>query len=905
MSGSAWAAWAWRGDLAVWAAAWLTLGLVWLGYPAVLAVWARWRRRGGRGWHDDVPAAAWPFLSIIVAAHNEAEQIGGRIANLRGQDYPAGRFEILVAEDGSTDGTVAEVERLAAAGGAPVRRLSLRARAGKAAALNRAAAAATGEVLIFTDANNSFAPGALRHLAAPFADATVGAVTGLKAVDAAVGVGGGESLYWRYESRLTLWESAAGGTVAAYGEALALRRECFRGLPEGVLVNDDLCLALGVWAQGMRVVAAPAARSFERGAADMRAEWERRRRMAAGHWQALAGARQWGRWPLTAGIKIWFHQILRPLSALFLLAALGCGLALLAAPGGVVGSGVRLLALAEAVAGAAVLGVGLAHAAGMRLGRLEAPWFFCLALAAAAAGWWQHRRGGGQVLWRRVARARPAEAMADEIPGSSTGRILSGLFWAASSFVGGKLLVFASVVILARILAPQAFGEVALATTSITVLEILGTLGLTSALIYEEKEWRAAANICFWVTLATSGAEMVGAWFLAPVLGEFFHEPGLAAMIRSLAVVLVFIALGNTHDFVLRRRLDFRTKLVPDLGQAAAKGGTSVVLALLGFGAWSLIWGQVLGSFVVTVLLWRLSGWRPERRVDRAVLRRMVDYAKHIYLLDGSSVLLANFDTLTIGRMLSDAWLGFYTLAFRIPEIALVSVLNVITRVVFPAFSRLQNDRPQLRATLLDTMRYTALLTLPVAAGLAVLARGVVLGVYGPHWGPSIPVLRVLAIYCGVRCLIHHFGDGYKAIGRPDVLTRTTLCWWVMLPPCLILGAHWGGIVGVAWGQVVTRVVMSLLHVYLIGKYLQIGAWALLRAVAPALEATAVMATILTMALPWANHWAPRLELAALVPLGAVVYLGMLWLRHPQVVRAAAGKLRRPQPATAAPEMAA
>jgi PST family polysaccharide transporter len=893
----------WRLDAWLWLGALALLAVIWLGYPLALAAWARLGRRRPRPRLDlAAPDGAWPRLSVIVAAHNEAAHIAARIADLRAQDYPADRLEILVSEDGSTDGTQALLEALAAEPAAAPLRLFLSAgRTGKAAALNRAAAAAHGEVLVFTDANNSFAAQTLRHLTAPFADRAVGAVTGLKAVAAEAGVGGGESVYWRYEAALTRHESDTGGTVAAYGEALAVRRECFRPLPENVLVNDDLCLALRVWAQGRRVVAAPGARSLEWGAADMRSEWERRCRMAAGHWQALAAARPPAGWRFSVRMKIWFHQILRPLSAGLAALALVCGLALLL-PGAAaaLGPGLRLLAGLEGLGAAAVAMVGLVRATGLRLGRAEAPWFFCVALAAAACGWWRYRRGHVSCRWRRVARAAPAPAGAPAP--TSTARILNGLFWAASSFVGGKLLVFGSVVVLARLLAPRAFGEVALATTTITVLEILGTLGLTSALIFEEQEWRAAANICFWITVATSALEVAGAWVLAPVLGHFFHEPALTAMIRCLSLVLVLLALGNTHDFVLRRRLDFRTKIIPDLGQAAAKGTAAIALAWCGFGAWSLIWGQVLGTIAATVLLWRLSGWRPQWRWDGVVLRRMIGYAKHIYLLDGSSVLLSNFDTLTIGRMLSDAWLGFYTLAFRIPEVALVSVLNVITRVVFPAFSRLQSDRPSLRATLLDTMRYTALLTLPVAAGLAVLARGVVLGLYGQHWGPSVPVLRVLAVYCGIRCLIHHFGDGYKAIGRPDVLTRTTVCWWIMLPPSLILGAHWGGIVGVAWGQVVTRVVMSLLHVYLIGKYLQIGPWALLKAVAPALEATAVMATLLTLTLPWADHWAPRLELAALVPLGAVLYFAVLLLRHPNVLRAAAGKLRRqPAAASAAP----
>ncbi|HVA63809.1 MAG TPA: oligosaccharide flippase family protein [Terriglobales bacterium] len=883
----------WRVDKAVWLASLAGLAAIWLGYPLAVAAWARWRPYAGRRTPPEAPAAAWPRLSVIVSAHNEAAHIEARIRNLWAQRYPPARVEILVSEDGSDDGTAARVAALAAGGGPMrLRLLSAPQRLGKAAAINRAAQAAAGEILVFTDANNEYAPEALRRLAAPFADASVGAVTGRKAVAASTGVGGGESVYWRYEGWLTACEAATGTTVAAYGEALAVRRECFVPLPTAAMVNDDLYLGLQVLAQGRRVLAAPEARSCEHGAADDAAEWERRRRMAVGHWAALAEV-DWRQLPAVNLCKVLFHEILRPLSGLALATALLAGLALLAAPAAALGGAARALALAQAAALGAVAAVGLARRCGLRLGRAEAPYFFCLALAAALAGGWRYGRQGQTPLWRRVERAAPAANRRGAAPAAvTTARILHGLFWASSSFLLGKLLVFGSVVVLARLLAPRAFGEVALAVSFITVLEILGTLGLTSALIFEEQSVAAAADFCFWVTLAASLIETGLGWSLAPRLAAFFHEPALAPMLRVLSLCLVITALGNTHDTLLRRQLAFRAKLLPDLGQAAAKGLASISLALAGFGAWSLIWGQLLGSSAATALLWWISPWRPAWRWDAGVVRRMRAYAKHIYLLDGSSVLLTNLDALTIGRMLSDVWLGFYTLAFRIPEVLLLSVLNVITRVVFPAFSRLQGDRAQLRATLLDTARYTALLTLPMAAGMGVLAPAIVYGIYGWHWGPSIPVLQVLALYAGIRCITHHFGDAYKAMGRPDILTRTTLAWWLLLPPSLILGARWGGIVGVAWGQVTTRVAMSVLHVYLVNRFLQLRPADLWRCFAPALEGTAAMVGGLLLLRPWVAGWAPRPELAAMTLAGMAIYAALLWLRHPQVLLAVATRRR-------------
>lgn len=876
-----------------WTAAALLVGsvaalvLTWIGYPVAVALWAHWRPRPLRRAPLDAPAGTWPRLSIIVAAHNEAAHIERRIRNLWEQDYPAGRLEILICEDGSDDGTPDRVQALTTAGGAcPVRLLRATQRCGKAGALNRGAAGACGDILVFTDANNEFAPLSLRHLAAPFADPQVGAVSGCKSVSGQGRLGGGEGVYWRFERWLVAREALTGSTAGAFGEILALRRELFRPLPTSLLIADDVLLALTVLAQRRRVVVAAQARSLESGSADANEEMQRRRRMAVGQWQSLRLARRHGALAPADAIKVCFHHVLRHLSALWMALAL---------PSAVLALGCRLPLAVHVLAGTVALAFGwialvaLLQRLGIRLGRAEAPYFFTLALLAAAAGavrYWCHSEPR---LWRKIQRAPAAPPAATRSPG-----ILHGLMWASSSFLLGKLLVFGSVVVLTRMLAPKAFGEVALATSAVSVLEILGTLGLTAALIYEQDAVEAAANLCFWITLSTSFLEMAAAWLLAAPLAQFFHEPALAPMLRALSLTLVLNASGNTHDYLLRRRLAFHVKIVPDLGQAAAKGLAAILLAWAGWGAWSLIWGQVLGSAAATALLWQVTPWRPNRQWDWAVLRRMIHYAKHIYFLDGSSVLLVNLDTLTIGRMMSDVWLGFYTLAFRLPEVVLISVLNVVTRVTFPGFSRLQTDLPHLRRSLLATARYTALLTLPLAAGMGLLAPALVYGVYGRHWGPSIPILEVLALYAGIRCLIHPFGDGYKAIGRPDVLTRTTVLWWIVLPPSIILGARWGGVVGVAWGQVVTRVAMSQLHVYLVAKYLKISPRALLRCFAPAFEGTAIMATALWLAHPFIQALSPRLQLGVLVPLGAAVYVAAVGLRHPQVAAVVLARLRRP-----------
>jgi cellulose synthase/poly-beta-1,6-N-acetylglucosamine synthase-like glycosyltransferase len=294
-----------------WASA-LLIAYVYVGYPMLLAIRARYARRDWSLLAGDV----FPPISIIVAARDEGPRLPARLENLLSIDYPAERRQIIVASDGSTDDTAERLE--------PYRdrvEILLLPRGGKPAALNAAVARAAHEILVFADARQSFAPDALIELTRPFADSRVGAVTGelvmgceaacgrrqgadrraldrdtLRAADrrsyadrrqdAASSVGEGVGLYWRYEKALRKRESAVHSTVGASGAIYALRRSLWRPLPEHALLDDVLAPMRAVLA-GYRVVFNEAAKAFDRTAPDSTVESRRKIRTLAGNVQIL------------------------------------------------------------------------------------------------------------------------------------------------------------------------------------------------------------------------------------------------------------------------------------------------------------------------------------------------------------------------------------------------------------------------------------------------------------------------------------------------------------------------------------------------------------------------------------------------------------------------------------------
>jgi poly-beta-1,6-N-acetyl-D-glucosamine synthase len=363
-----------------------------VGYPAIVAALARMRPRPVRA-----DAAHEPTVSIVIAAFNEADVIAARLQNCFALDYPRDRLEVLVVADGSDDATV-EVARSFDG----VRVLHRAERRGKLAAMNRAAAVARGDVLVFSDANNHYDRGALRSLVAPFADPEVGCVTGAKHIDAGSGraLDRAEGLYWRYESRLKLWESQIGSVTAVAGEILAFRSEAFPAVPAGT-ITEDFVQALHAAAAGWRVVYVPEAVSLERASATIGDESVRRSRLVTGRVQALARllpalAR---RDPLLACAVV-SHKGLRPLVPFALMAAAASSVPIAAR---------RRWARAAVAAQA---GFYAAAATGRQLERhgrrsrvLYLPYYFCRMNLATLTGIWRFVTGRHDAVWSRVRRA--------------------------------------------------------------------------------------------------------------------------------------------------------------------------------------------------------------------------------------------------------------------------------------------------------------------------------------------------------------------------------------------------------------------------------------------------------------------------------------------------------------------
>jgi PST family polysaccharide transporter len=329
-------------------------------------------------------------------------------------------------------------------------------------------------------------------------------------------------------------------------------------------------------------------------------------------------------------------------------------------------------------------------------------------------------------------------------------------------------------------------------------------------------------------------------------------------------------------------------------GRALVVGVVSVVLALNGYGAWSLVWGTVAGAAcylgTTAALAGRRSGFRGGR-LRRPELRAVIGYGLPVAGGILLSKLIFDVDYLVVGRRLGSQELGLYTLAFRLPELAIINVFFVISSVTFPLYSKARHDPPRLRRGYLASMRAQALYGLTAGAGMAVVSPVLVPTVLGDRWGAAVAPLAALGVYAALRSLGAGANDVYKALGRPGLSVWVSLIRLAVLVPVLLVATRWG-ITGVAWGQALAAaafvVLMQSLALRVLGlRWREFG-----RAVAPGAVTALAAAGAAALVVAW-SPGGPAAVLALAVVAGGAVALVTTLLTAPELLATGTAMIRR------------
>ncbi|MCW2774240.1 MAG: tuaB [Nocardioides sp.] len=483
-----------------------------------------------------------------------------------------------------------------------------------------------------------------------------------------------------------------------------------------------------------------------------------------------------------------------------------------------------------------------------------------------------------------------AATPAPEPPSIEAARTARGALWLATNGIVVKTSQTVVLLALAALLAPSALGVIALGTVVANVSAVVTSLGTASALVY----WRgdvlrvARTAVTVGVGMGTGIAALL--WFAAPWLATSFHATdGGAAVIRGLTVTLPCLAVAAVTNELLRRRLAFARRILPDTVSSIVGAVVAIVLVTQGQGVMALVVGQIVQGVLTLLLTWLvhppvLPGWNLEDA--RGLLSYGGPYAGANLL----ELVQLNIDYLIVSRVLGGEALGQYSLAFRLAFMPYLMIVVVTTGAAFPFLCRQRGV--DLGRAAVTVMTATLTLVAPICLGLALFADDLVL--LGDKWQPGVPVVAWLALYAVLLSVGQLVQTALNAAGRPALSMGLRLCHLTVLFATLVLLAP-HGITAVAIGQVAAAAFMSL--VALAFARLHVTGFSLRRlasSLRPALAGVAVMAAVVLLALELLDLDAPSLVgLLVIGTAGVLAYAATVWTLDRDHLREAGRLVRR------------
>ena len=470
------------------------------------------------------------------------------------------------------------------------------------------------------------------------------------------------------------------------------------------------------------------------------------------------------------------------------------------------------------------------------------------------------------------------------VAGSLGDRAASAARWAVVQRWGSRGLNFVFFVLLARLLDPTAIGVVALASGFIAFLQLFAQLGIGDAVVQKRSLDELDRDSAFWLTLISSLVVSILVLLGASPVSRAVSEPALDGVLKGLAVTLPLAGLACIHEAIIQRELRFEKLAVRYLVSYLAGGLVGVTAAASGYGVWSLVAKSVVESVIGTVLVWRLSDWRPR-------LVFSTQRVKQLWAFGGSMTASRLVDFVNqwagnwiVGLQLGMSQLGLYSVGQRSYLAGMDALQSTGAAVMLPALARVQHDAQRSARGFLRAVRLTAAIAFPVFAGLGVLSSELVPLVFGEQWREASTVLTIFCCGAILFSVSHYNSLAFYAMGRADWYLR-----WVAANTCigvvaLLVGARWGP-VGVAVAYVGSRCIMLPAGWWLTRKLVPFTTTGYLRSVVPsALGSGALVATI-SLAGEFEASLPTPMSLAVKIVLGGGVYILVLGLTAPKLVR--------------------
>ncbi len=449
-------------------------------------------------------------------------------------------------------------------------------------------------------------------------------------------------------------------------------------------------------------------------------------------------------------------------------------------------------------------------------------------------------------------------------------RALKAVKWSALAEILSISMQPVVTLVLARLLTPEEFGIVAVATVAVGIAQLFQEFGMGKALIQARDYSQEYANIAFWVNSVLGIVIYSIIYVAAPSIAGFFNSTDCEPILKVLCIQIIITGFYSVHSSLMQRFMKFRKIFVVRFISSVFPGALSIVLAYRGMGVWSLVWGALFGSCGQLIFYWLLSEWRPKFSFDIQALQKLASFSKWIMLEAALAWSITNCDSVALGHYLGMKEVGIYRLSSSLIIFVSFCSMAPVVPVAFSWFSRLQGDREELRFTFMNLTRGLAALSLPLGFGIALLAKPIVTVVLGDKWLGAEIAIALLAIRFGISWVFGLSSTVFSAIGKPELNVALLVVGTLISLPVYIIAAPYGLMV-FCFGRLITSMIVDLLGYMILSKALELPKRFYLQPLCLPLAGIMLM-TLVLVGLQWGFGISSWYMLILAVILGALTY---------------------------------
>ena len=458
-------------------------------------------------------------------------------------------------------------------------------------------------------------------------------------------------------------------------------------------------------------------------------------------------------------------------------------------------------------------------------------------------------------------------------------KAISGIKWNGLSMAITVTLRFTTMAILARLLSPSDFGLMGMISVVTALAQSFADMGLGAAIIQRQNVPRTHLSSIFWTNVLTGIFLFLCILLARPLAVLYFKQPQLTTYLIIAAGIFLIAPWGAVFAALLTKELRFETLAKIDTTNTIISSFSAVAFALSSFGVLSLILSELLASLVNIIILFLLFRkiWLPQLHFQ---LREVRNYLGFGIYQTGERVLnyfTANVDYIIIGRFLGPASLGFYTLAYNLMTFPLHKINPIVTRVAYPAFSKLQQDNVKIREGYCKIINYITAVSFPMLAGMFVVAPEFVRFVYGAQWEPSIIVLQIFCVVGAFKSLGNPVGSVLLAKGRADIAFYWNVFTVIVVSVAVMLCVSWG-ITGVAYAIMILQLPFFLIIQPITNRLIDLRSRQYFYAIRSPLICSLIMAAFIAPLNIYLSSLSILPSLSITIAIGASIYIVSYYL---------------------------